>query len=121
MTNTVLSLSNVRNYDGNLKINIANGSSLPISVVGDLSSSLINVFMSPNLSTNLLSVGRLVDDNCNVNFSRSGCVVQDQVSEKMIAKGPKVGRPKENSKITTQMCCHNHQKRKKEKITQKLG
>ena len=92
MTNTVVPLSNIRNYDGNLKINTADGSSLPISVVGDLSSSLTNVFMSPNLSTNLISVGQLVDNNCNVHFSRSGCVVQDQVSGQMIAKGPKVGR-----------------------------
>ncbi|KAJ9670991.1 hypothetical protein PVL29_027124 [Vitis rotundifolia] len=92
MTNTVLSLSNVRNYDGNLKINTADGSSLPISVVGDLSSFLTDVFVSPDLSTNLLSVGQLVDNNCNVNFSRSGCVVQDQVFGKMIMKGPKVGR-----------------------------
>ena len=75
MTNTVLSLSNVRNYDGNLKINTTDGSSLPISVVGDLSSSLTDVFVSLDLSTNLLSVGQLVDNNCNVNFSRSGCVV----------------------------------------------
>ncbi|RVX14988.1 hypothetical protein CK203_007683 [Vitis vinifera] len=92
MMNIVLSLSNVKNYDGNLKINIANGNSLPISVVGDLSSSLTDVFVSPDLSTNLISVGQLVYNNCNVNFSHSGCVVQDQVSEKMIAKGPKVGR-----------------------------
>ena len=82
MTNTVLSLSNVRNYDGNLKIITADGSSLSISVVGDLSSSLTDVFVSHDLSTNLLSVGQLVDNNCNVNFSRSGCVVQDQVSGK---------------------------------------
>ena len=40
MTNTVVPLSNIRNYDGNLKINTADGSSLPISAVGDLSSSL---------------------------------------------------------------------------------
>ncbi|KAJ9671254.1 hypothetical protein PVL29_027304 [Vitis rotundifolia] len=92
MTNIVHSLSNIRNYDGNLKINTTDGSSLPINVVGDLSSFLTNVFMSPNFSTNLISVGQLVDNNCNVNFSRSGCVVQDQVSRKMIAKGPKVGR-----------------------------
>ncbi|KAJ9673431.1 hypothetical protein PVL29_023162 [Vitis rotundifolia] len=96
MMNTVLFLSNVRNYDGNLKINIADGSSLPISAVGDLSFSLTfsltDVFVSLDLSTNLLSVGQLVDNNCNVNFSRSGCVVQDQVSGKMIAKGPKVGQ-----------------------------
>ena len=80
MTNTVVPLSNIRNYDGNLKINTADGSSLPISVVGDLSSSLTNVLVSPNLSTNLISIGQLVDSNCNVHFSRSGCVVQDQVS-----------------------------------------
>ena len=92
MTNTVVPLSNIRNYDGNLKINTADGSSLPISAVGDLSSSLTNVFVSPNLSTNLIFVGQLVDNNCNVHFSRSGCVVQDQVSGQMIAKGPKVGR-----------------------------
>ncbi|RVX03762.1 Germanicol synthase [Vitis vinifera] len=89
MKNTVL--SNVRNYDGNLKINTTDGSSLPISAVGDLSSSLTDVFVSPDLSTNLLSVGQLVDNNCNVNFSRFGCVVQDQMFGKIIAKGPKVG------------------------------
>ena len=92
MTNTVVPLSNIRNYDGNLKINTADGSSLPISAVGDLSSSLTNVFVSPNLSTNLISVGQLVDNNCNVHFSHSGCVVHDQVLGQMIAKGPKVGR-----------------------------
>ena len=92
MTNNVVPLSNIRNYDGNLKFNTVDGSSLPISVVGDLSSSLTNVFVSPNLSTNLISIGQLVDNNCNVHFSRSSCVVQDQVSGQMIAKGPKVGR-----------------------------
>ena len=92
MTNTIVPLSNIKNYDGNLKINTADGSSLPISAVGDLSSSLTNVFVSPNLSINLIFVGQLVDNNCNVRFSRSGCVVQDQVSGQMIAKGPKVGR-----------------------------
>ena len=92
ITNTVVPLSNIRNYDGNLKINTVDGSSLPIGVVGDLSSSLTDVFVSPNLSTNLISVGQLVDNNCNIHFSRSGCVVQDQVSGQMIAKGPKVGR-----------------------------
>ena len=92
MTNTVVPLSNIRNYDGNLKINTADGSSLPISVVGDLSFSLTDVFVSPDLSTNLIFVGQLVDNNCNVHFSSSGCVVQDQVSGQMIVKGPKMGR-----------------------------
>ena len=92
MTNTVVPLSNIRNYDGNMKINTTDGSSLPISAVGDISSSLTDVFVSPNLSTNLISVGQLVDNNCNVHFSHSGCVVHDQVLGQMIAKGPKVGR-----------------------------
>ena len=75
MTNIVISLSNVNNYDGNLKINTTDGSALLINVVGDLSSSLIDVFVSPDLSKNLISFGQLVDNNGNVNFSRSGCVV----------------------------------------------
>ena len=51
MTNIVVPLFNIRNYDGNLKINTAHSSSLPISAVSDLSSSLTNVFVCPNLST----------------------------------------------------------------------
>ncbi|XP_068649053.1 uncharacterized protein [Aristolochia californica] len=66
LTNNVVSLSNVRKYDGDLHINITDGSSLSISVVGDLSSSLADVFVSPDLSTNLLSIGQLVDEDCNV-------------------------------------------------------
>jgi len=50
------------------------------------------VLVSPGLASNLLSVGQLVDNNCNINFSRAGCLVQEQVSGKVIAKGPKVGR-----------------------------
>ena len=63
MTTTVVPLSNIRNYDGNLKINTVDGSSLPISAVGDLSSSLTDVFVSPDLSTNLISIGQLVNNN----------------------------------------------------------
>ena len=43
MTNTSVPFSNVRNYDGNLKISTADGSSLPFSVVGDLSPSLTDI------------------------------------------------------------------------------
>ena len=75
MTNTVVPLSNIRNYDGNMKINTADGSSLPISVVCDLSSSLTDVFVSPDLSKNLISIGQLVGNNCNVHFSHYGCVM----------------------------------------------
>ena len=91
MTISSVSLSNVQNYVGNIKIHTADGNSLPIRAIGDISPSLTNVFVSPSLSTNVISVGQLVDHNYNVHFSHSSCVVQDQVSRKIILKGPKVG------------------------------
>lgn len=92
VTNTAPPLNNVKKYKGDLQIHTADGNTLPITVVGDISDSLNTVFVSPKLSTNLISVGQLVDNNCTVQFSNSGCLVHDQVSGKMIAKGPKVGR-----------------------------
>ena len=50
------------------------------------------MFVSPKLAINLASVGQLVDNNCDVNFSNRGCIVQDQMSGQLIAKGPKHGR-----------------------------
>jgi hypothetical protein len=50
------------------------------------------VFLAPQLSTNLIFVGQLVENNCDVKFSDDGCVVQDQITGEQIAKGPKVGR-----------------------------
>ncbi|RVW79104.1 Retrovirus-related Pol polyprotein from transposon RE1 [Vitis vinifera] len=92
MTNNPTALCHVRPYAGQSSIQTANGSSLPIAAIGDASSKFTNVFLAPQLSTNLISVGQLVDNNCAVNFSGNGCVVQDQVTGKPIAKGPKVGR-----------------------------
>ncbi|KAL5773718.1 hypothetical protein ACOSP7_013357 [Xanthoceras sorbifolium] len=92
MTSTVSPLTNVQKYKGYLQIHTVDSNSLPITAVGDISAFLNTVFMSPSMATNLISVGQLVDNNCTVQFSNSGCVVQDQVSGKTIAKGPKVGR-----------------------------
>ena len=50
------------------------------------------VFVSLELSTSLISVRQLVDNNYDVRFSRDDCIVQDQVSGKILAKVPKVGR-----------------------------
>jgi hypothetical protein len=52
----------------------------PITTVGNLGSSFTNVFVSPNISANLVSAGQLVKENCSLHFDRSGCCVQDQVS-----------------------------------------
>ncbi|KAL6340316.1 hypothetical protein AAG906_040753 [Vitis piasezkii] len=92
MTNNPTALCHVRPYAGQSSIQTANGSSLPIAAIGDASSKFIDVFLAPQLSTNLISVGQLVDNNCAINFSGNGCVVQDQVIGEPIAKGPKVGR-----------------------------
>ncbi|KAJ0044531.1 hypothetical protein Pint_04279 [Pistacia integerrima] len=85
-------LGNVRIYTGSTHIQIANGCQLPIHAIGDVDSTIRDVFVSPQFSTNLISVGQLVDNNCDVRFSRDGCLVQDQVSGKILVKGPKVGR-----------------------------
>ncbi|KAJ0007107.1 hypothetical protein Pint_30529 [Pistacia integerrima] len=71
---------------------IANGCQLPIHDIGDIDSTIRDVFVSPQLSTSLISVGQLVDNNYDVRFSRDGCLVQDQASGKILAKGSKVGR-----------------------------
>ena len=89
MINTALPLNNVKKYKGDLQIHTVDGNSLPITTVGDILASLNTVFVSPKLSTILISVDQLVDNNCSVQFSNSGRHVQDQLSGKMIVKGPK--------------------------------
>ena len=61
ITGTPAALHNVRKYDGEQHIQIADGSTLPITAVGNLGSSFTNVFVSPDLSANLISVGQLVE------------------------------------------------------------
>jgi len=56
MTNNVASLINVNEYFGNLKIHTADGCHLPIMAIDDVSPSLTDVFLSPDLTTNLVSV-----------------------------------------------------------------
>lgn len=90
MTNNAKFFTNVSKYLRNLKIHTADGNSLPITATSDVSFSITNVFVSPGLPTNLVSIGQLVDNNCKVEFSKSSCVVQDQQSGKMIARGPKI-------------------------------
>jgi len=85
MTNNVESLKNVTRYFGNLEIHTADGNSLPIIAIGDISSFLTNCFVSLGLTSNLIYVGQLVDNDCKVTLSKFDCLVQDQQSGKMIA------------------------------------
>jgi len=75
MTNNVVALTNVTNYSGNLQTHTADGNNLLITTIGDISSSLTNVYVSPDLTSNLISIGQLVDNDCRVEFSKSSCLV----------------------------------------------
>jgi hypothetical protein len=92
MTPNPTALCHVRPYDGQSVIQTTNGSSLPIAAVRDAFFTLTDVFLAPQLSTNLISVGQLVENNCDVKFFGDSCVVQDQVTGALIAKRPRVGR-----------------------------
>jgi hypothetical protein len=92
MTRSSDTLCNVRPYHGSSPIQIANRSHLAINEVGDINPSFRDVYASLGLFTSLISVGQLVDNNYDVHFSRDGCLVLDQVSGKILMKGPKVGR-----------------------------
>ena len=57
MTSSFDTLSNVSTYHGATNIQLANGTQLPIHAIRDINSSVKNVFVSPKLSTSLISVG----------------------------------------------------------------
>ena len=68
-------LKNVCKYQGPSQIQIASGSNLPITKVGDITPTFKNVFVSPKLLTSLISIGQLVNNNCDVSVSQNGCLV----------------------------------------------
>ena len=68
MTGTSDLLHNQRPYTGTQHIQVADGNNIPITTVGDISSFFRHVLVSPKLSTSLLSVGQMVDNNCDVHF-----------------------------------------------------
>ena len=68
MTNSENGLCNVQKYMGNQHIQVANGDNLPISSIGDLGSNFKDIFVSPKLSANLLSVGQMVENNCEIDL-----------------------------------------------------
>lgn len=52
-------LHDVHRYNGDQHIQIANGNTLPIITVGTVGSYFSNVFVSPDLSTNLVFLENL--------------------------------------------------------------
>ena len=73
-------------------VRIANGSAVHVSCTGDVRLSpdltLSSVLYVPDFAYNLLSISRIVRDYaCDVIFSTSGCLLQDQHSKKIFGKG----------------------------------
>lgn len=74
MINIAYYLTNIHNYTNNLKIYTVDGNQLPIMATSDMSP-IINAFVSFSFNTNLISAGQLIDNDCNMKFSKSGCVM----------------------------------------------
>ncbi|KAF7121356.1 hypothetical protein RHSIM_Rhsim13G0148200 [Rhododendron simsii] len=100
MTGIHTSPSSAKPYSGNTHILTANGEKLDIVGTNNLSMSITpnsslrlpNVFLVPKLTTNLISVGQLVDDDSIVSFSRDGCLIQDRRTGMVKGKGRRIGR-----------------------------
>ncbi|GLT28303.1 hypothetical protein SLA2020_032450 [Shorea laevis] len=100
MTRAHLTPSSAKPFQGNNKIETANGDKLDIVGTDNLtlfmasqsSFHLPNVFLVPKLTTNLISVGQLVDDFDHVvSFSHSGCAIQDRRTGIVKRKGRRIG------------------------------
>ena len=68
MTRSLVALLNVCKYDGKQHIQIVDDSTCHITMIDNLKSSFIVVFMSPDLFVNLIFVGQLVEENCSFSF-----------------------------------------------------
>ena len=79
MTSSSAQLSNLKQYTRNDHIQTADGGKIPITAIGDVFSSipLKNVYLCQSLTSILLSIGQLVEHNCNFSFSSSGYIVKD--------------------------------------------
>ena len=75
MTGSMIGLHDVRKYGGTQTIQIIDGNTPLITAISTPGSSFWNVFVSPGLSTNLIFVDQLVDNNCDAYFSPGGYLV----------------------------------------------
>ena len=95
MTSDSKSFSSMSSTNIASPIHTADGSLMNVSHKGSISMSkltLPDTYLIPKLNFNLISVGQLVDLGYDINFSSSGCHVQDRITKKVIGTGCKVGR-----------------------------
>ena len=92
MTATESHLSHIQQASMSLPVNLPNGSSLPISSIGQATLSpnifLDKVFYIPGFTCNLLSISQITQQlNCVVMFFPTFCIFQDLTSRKLIGTG----------------------------------
>ncbi|GKU93013.1 hypothetical protein SLEP1_g6653 [Rubroshorea leprosula] len=85
-----------RPYHGNQRVFTGDGTPLQISHTGNSSIGplkLNDILVVPNLKKNLISVSKFTDDNpCIFELSSNGCVIKDQVTQAVLAKGTRKGQ-----------------------------
>ncbi|CAN0913224.1 Retrovirus-related Pol polyprotein from transposon RE1 [Linum grandiflorum] len=81
--------------DNTTSLQVANGACLPACGMGTVTTgdvTLSNTLLVPKLVPNLVSVGQLTEDGCEIIFNDKGCIVQDQKTRTILGKGRKDGR-----------------------------
>ena len=96
--------SELKHAPYSLNIRTANGSTMSGHNIGSVSTSNLSVpgvFIVPNLSYNLFSVGQLAELGYRIIFDYSGCIVQDLRTGQELGTDPRVGRkfPVENLRL----------------------
>lgn len=94
---TFSSTSFFHSYPVTSSFPIYTASNTPLTVthtgtVRTASITLHNVLLVPGLSMNLISISQLCDQGYHVEFTDSGCVVQDHQTGKSCGTGRRVGR-----------------------------
>lgn len=93
-------ISDTKPYTGNEQTIAGNGQQLSISIIGlialatpqNQSLSLSNVYFVPHLSTNLLSIGQVVDEGYSIHFNSFSCIIHDRQTRKVTETRSKCGQ-----------------------------
>jgi hypothetical protein len=92
MTSDYSILSALRSLLSHVSVLTADGTSLPISSRGTLSTSSFlvpDISDVPHLKMNLFSASQLTDSGCRVILATDSCVVQDRHTQVLVGAGPR--------------------------------
>jgi hypothetical protein len=95
MTSDPTIFSSISSTSHTPTIHTADGSQMPVTHIGHVSTSHISLpetYLIPALTLNLISVGQLCELGLTITFSSSGCQVQDPQTGQILGIGRKNGR-----------------------------